>query len=314
MTFMSMSKSIGKIRPACTVFLAVLLLSVSCSGGKPSHEEAEKIITPVTVTAIEKGKIEESVDLPAQSTFLNKSIVRSSVTGTVEKVLVTFGDFVVTGQQIFILKTREAAVLGNPASADSSLAIKGEIMIRASRDGIITSVSHQGGDFVQEGDELAVISDRESFVFILEVPFEMNDMTRAGSKCTMIFPDGRSANCMIGGELPEMDQAAQTIKHFIRIPVNGTLPANLNVRVRLVKRENGDAIILPRQAVLGNETQTEFWVMKLINDSVAVKVPVKKGIENSSQVEIAEPELSKTDRIVLKGAYGLPDTANVVIR
>ncbi len=37
-------------------------------------------------------------------------------------------------------------------------------------------------------------------------------------------------------------------------------------------------LVLPKQAVLGNETQTEFWVMKLINDSTAVKVINKQRV------------------------------------
>ncbi|HVN58158.1 MAG TPA: biotin/lipoyl-binding protein [Bacteroidales bacterium] len=296
------------------VFASALTMAVSCTGGNAGHGEPEKIVTPVTVTSITKGKIAESLDLPAQSTFLNKSMVRSSTTGSVEKILVTYGDHVKTGQQIFTIKTREASVLGNSMRADTSLAFRGEIKIFASRDGIITSVSHQGGDFVQEGDELATISDAESFVFILDVPFEINSLVQNNRRCTMLFPDGRTVPCEIGGQLPEMDQAAQTIRYFIRIPYTGILPSNLNVSVRLVKRESNDAVILPRAAVLGNETQTEFWVMKLISDSVAVKVPVRKGIETTSGIEITDPVLSASERIILTGGYGLPDTANVVIR
>ena len=311
---MSMIKSIIKKAFPGILLVPALLLAVSCSGGKTPGAEAEKIITPVTVTSITRGLIAENTDLPAQSTYLNRSIVRSSTTGTVEKVLVTFGDYVKTGQQIFTVKTREASVIGNSLKSDTSLSIRGEIKIFSSRDGIITSVSHQGGDFVQEGDELAVISDRESFVFILDVPFELNGLVRENRKCTLIYPDGKKVSCEIGGQLPEMDQAAQTVRYFIRVPLTGILPSNLNVKVRMVKSERNDAVIVPREAVLGNETQTEFWVMRLISDSIAVKVPVKKGIENQSEIEIAEPVLSKTDRIVLTGGYGLPDTANVVIR
>jgi multidrug efflux pump subunit AcrA (membrane-fusion protein) len=290
------------------------VLSMSCGSGGSTEGTVQKTITPVTVTTIKKGDMEESIELPAQSTFLNKSIVRSSTTGTVEKVLVTFGDYVKRDQMIFTLKTKEASIIAGSIRNDSTLAFRGEIKIQASRDGLITSVSHQGGDFVQEGDELAVISDRESFVFILEVPYEINSLAEHNSKCTLVFPDGKTIAGSIGGQLPEMDQTAQTLKYFIKAPFGGILPSNLNIRVRLVKRENPSAIILPRDAVLGNETQTEFWIMKLINDSVAIKVPVKKGIENRDKIEISGPALGLTDRIIVTGGYGLPDTANVVVK
>jgi uncharacterized NAD(P)/FAD-binding protein YdhS len=51
--------------------------------------------------------------------------------------------------------------------------------------------------------------------------------------------------------------------------------------------------------------------MKMINDSTAVKVPVKKGIETSDKVEILSPEFSPQDKILLNGNYGLADTAKV---
>jgi hypothetical protein len=54
--------------------------------------------------------------------------------------------------------------------------------------------------------------------------------------------------------------------------------------------------------------------MKLINDTIAIKVPITKGFENSEEVEIISPEFLQTDRIIFTGNYGLPDTARVKIK
>jgi hypothetical protein len=94
----------------------------------------------------------------------------------------------------------------------------------------------------------------------------------------------------------------------------GQLPANLNAVVSIIKSSRSQAAVLPKDAVLSNETQTEFWIMKLINDTTAIKVPVTKGFENNEEVEITGPEFLRTDRIVLTGGYGLPDTARVIIK
>jgi hypothetical protein len=51
----------------------------------------------------------------------------------------------------------------------------------------------------------------------------------------------------------------------------------------------------------------------MINDSTAVKVPVKKGMETKDNVEIVSPALSSSDKILLTGNYGLPDTAKVKV-
>jgi hypothetical protein len=88
----------------------------------------------------------------------------------------------------------------------------------------------------------------------------------------------------------------------------------MNAIVSVIKSSRPKAAVLPKSAVLGNETQTDFWVMKLINDTTAIKVTVTKGFENNEEVEIKEPVFLKTDRIILTGSYGLPDTARVIIK
>jgi hypothetical protein len=70
-------------------------------------------------------------------------------------------------------------------------------------------------------------------------------------------------------------------------------------------------MLVPREAVMTNEKQTEFWLMKLCRDSLAIKVPVEKGIENEGQVEIISPDLNPCDTLITEGAYELPDSSIV---
>ncbi len=70
---------------------------------------------------------------------------------------------------------------------------------------------------------------------------------------------------------------------------------------------------MPKEAVLGNETQTEFWIMKVINDSTAIRINIRKGYENNNEIEIIEPGFLESDRIILSGNYGLSDTAGISI-
>ena len=68
------------------------------------------------------------------------------------------------------------------------------------------------------------------------------------------------------------------------------------------------------QLLITNVTQDSFWVMKLINDTTAVKINITRGIENDSVVQILNSNLKPDDKIILSGAYGLPDTAKVEIK
>lgn len=71
--------------------------------------------------------------------------------------------------------------------------------------------------------------------------------------------------------------------------------------------------MLPKSAVLSDELMQRFWVMKLINDSTAIKVPVTIGAQNDSLIEIKNPVFNSYDKILVSGNYGLSDTALVKV-
>jgi len=83
--------------------------------------------------------------------------------------------------------------------------------------------------------------------------------------------------------------------------------------VALVKKLKINTTSIPKAALLSNDTQTEFWIMKMIDSVTAVRVDVKKGIETNSNVEILSPQLFSKDKLVLTGHYGLADTAKVIV-
>ena len=291
----------------------MILFSASCKHRTATSEEVMLVRTPVTITPVTLKSVSSTVDLPAVTTFMNKSIIRASTAGTIEKISITTGDFVTAGQLLFIIRTRESTAMGNSSMSDTSLSFKGRINIISHKEGVISSISYQKGDFVQEGDELAVVSEQNSMVFILDVPFELDKYIEKNRNCTIVLPDNRKINGSITGKLPEMDMQSQTIRYVIKPISPGRLPANLIGTVSLIRSTNNKAIVLPKRAVLGDETQTKFWVMKLINDSVAIKINVSKGFESNDEVEITDPLFTATDRIILTGNYGLPDTARITI-
>jgi hypothetical protein len=118
---------------------------------------------------------------------------------------------------------------------------------------------------------------------------------------------------IISSRLPVADIQSQTESFIVKPTTPEKLPENLIAKISIIKSSKVKAFTLPKTAVLSNETQTDFWIMKLINDSTAVKIPVKKGIELSDKVEILQPVLDRSDRILQTGNYGLPDTAKVTI-
>ena len=298
-------------------FLFLLIVSIelifSCKHGTKSIEEVSVVKTPVTIIPVTYKSVTSTVALSAVATYMNKSIIRATTAGTIEKILINPGDYVAADQLLFTIRTREAMALSKQGQGDSSLVFLGLINIASHKNGVINSISYQKGDFVQEGDEMAVISEQNSLVFLLDVPFELEKYIEKNRNCRIILPDNRQIIGTITGKLPEMDMQSQTIRYVIKPQSIDRLPGNLIASINLVKSTNEKAMVLPKQAVLGDETQTTFWVMKLINDSTAVKIIVNKGFENNEEVEITNPEFLPSDRIVRTGNYGLPDTARITI-
>ena len=292
---------------------AIVMTFSSCRHAVQSAEETTVVRTPVTVVPVEYKPVSSTITLPAVATFMNKNIIRATTAGTIEKISIAPGEFISDGQLLFTIKTREAMALDKKAIADTSLSFKGVINILSHKEGVINSISYQKGDFVQEGDEMATVSEQNSLVFIMDVPFELDKYIEKNRSCRIILPDNRQINGTIERKLPEMDMQSQTMRYVIKPLSTNRLPGNLIASVTLVKASNEKATVLPKPAVLGDETQTSFWVMKLINDSTAVRIVVSKGYENNEEVEITSPVFLPSDRIVLTGSYGLSDTARVTI-
>lgn len=296
-------------------FILLFGIMLTNCGNSGSQDEGRIVnATPVTVTEIAVGPMAQYLELNATSFFQKKSTVRSTTTGIVSSVEINPGDKVVKGQLLFTVTTREAAALrsGN-MQGDSTLRFNGELRVTAAKSGTVSTVDHQKGDYVQEGDELASLAEQSSLVFNLQAPYELTGFTKKGQSCVIVLPDNSHIKGTISSILPAMDFQAQTLTLIVRPSATKELPENLIALVKIVKCSKNNACTLPKEAVLTDETQTDFWVMKLINDSTAVRVDVEKGIETDEKVEILKPTFTEKDRIVLTGNFGLADTAKVTI-
>jgi hypothetical protein len=297
---------------------ALLLLLASCGSRAPEkdkEEEAVVTVTPVTIDSVTTGPLTEYLELNATSSYLKKNSVKSSASGYINQIMVNIGDQVGKGQDLFLIKTKEASAMERvKQQTDSLFRFIGLIHISSFQEGIISTLNRHAGDYVQDGDELCIVSDKTSYVFLLDVPYELNQYIKEGASCEIVLPDKRIIPGVIHSNLPAMDLNSQTESFLVKPSTAITLPENLIARIRIVKSKKEHAQTLPKSAVLSNEIQSEFWIMKLLNDSVAVKVPVHKGIETTDRTEITEPLFKADDRILSNGNYGLADTARVSIQ
>lgn len=303
-------KTICRLSFLCSIFVW------SCgSPGAGSTEEEVETHTPVTVTNPIFGPVKETVMLNATAVFRQQNFVKANLTGYVKKVYAVKGYPVHAGQTLFVLKTKEAEAIGNAVNKlNSSFNFSGVNVIKAGAAGFISDVNHQAGDYVQDGEQLAVISDAGSFSFIMNVPYEDQTFVLPGKEVIVILPDGERRQAKVSALLPTMDSVSQTRSVALSLANKNGIPENLVAQVEIVKSAKTVSLLLPKKTVLSDESLTAFWIMKMINDTTAVKVPVKTGIETGDNIEILKPALSAEDRILLSGNYGLADTAFVILQ
>jgi multidrug efflux pump subunit AcrA (membrane-fusion protein) len=291
------------------------MLLASCHWGKNAPEEAlPEGRVPVTVTSVKIGALYESVELNATSQFLLKTSVKSMTNGYLEEMNVSPGQKISKGERLFVVRSKEAHNLSNTmGKVDSLLHFEGKMLVTAPGNGYILQLAYREGDYVQDGETIATIGDMKSLVFMLELPYELKPFLAENKTVELSLPDGEKLKGTISSAMPVIDAASQTQSYVIRVNSAKPIPENLIAKVQFIKKVSSKAAILPKEAILTNEVQSQFWIMQMQDSITAVKVLVVKGIEAGDSVEIVSPHLNPAQKILVTGNYGLSDTAKVVI-
>jgi hypothetical protein len=298
-----------------TLRIIVLFAFALCSCSRTSSEEEApvKAKVPVEVTGLTRGIVKDELTLFANTLYLKRNVVTSPIPAFITQVFIKLGDPVRQGQVLYLLETKERRALGSQAVVPDSSALSfGKITIKAPASGIISTLDKQQiGDYVLEGGQLCTIAESNALAFAVNVPFEFTPFAKAGMKCTLVLPDESRHPATFTTPLTTMNSLAQTQTILAKASESLFLPENLIVKVIVNKSAEAKQQVLPKACVLTDEMMEKFWVMKLMNDSTAVKVPVTPGVRNLDLVEIIEPKFKPDDKFLISGNYGLPDTALV---
>ena len=250
-----------KYIPVISVYLFVITL-VSCGNNAADESDSSdstETITPVTITHPSTSDMQQTVEVNAMSSYLLKTYVKANAVGYLQTANVHLGQYVSKGQTLFIIKTKEAEALGNTINnIDSSLHFEGTVHVKAPGSGYVTQLSFTAGNYVQDGEQLAEITDTKSFAFILDLPYELRSYLSLNQSVQLRLPDSTVLQGNVQSALPTVDSIAQTQRFIIKVNTDKLIPENLMAKVNLVKETKQNATTLPKEAVLSNEEQTEF--------------------------------------------------------
>lgn len=285
--------------------LATALCLFSCKQNSTVTEENTQAPT-VSATHPVQGNISETQQLNGQVVYLNKTALTSPIAGYVVSVKTTIGKQVTSGDLLFEIQTKESAVLhqSNPMS--------GIVKIYATVSGVVSALPiNEAGVYVSEGNDLATIIKNSDMVIQVNTPYEYYQQLVSQKTIEIELPNHQTTSAKLYKSMPFTDPASQTQQLYYKLNKAFILPENMNITALFCKAQHCQTLLLPKTAILTNETQNHFWVMKIVNDTMAIKIPVETGLEANDTVEIIHPNLQLSDKIIEKGAYGLPDRTRV---
>jgi multidrug efflux pump subunit AcrA (membrane-fusion protein) len=299
------------------LFMAVLLSWLPACNSAPADSPAEsgpRPRTQVGFTYVQIRDLRQEERFPATAFYPESNKLAAPIAGYILSSPGQAGESVRKGQKLFHLETKEhRAISEDPELKDSDLAKMGTVTVSAPAAGMLLTLDQREGDFVSEGTTLCTIAISEQIRFRLNVPYEYNQYVRPGLGCTIELPDDTRLKGRIEDYISGSGVTAQTLTFSVRPLAPTSVPDGLNVVVLLQTARADQAMIVPQDAILANETLDRFWVMLLSNDSTAVKVPVITGLSTGDSIQIVSPPFTAADRILTTGNYGLEDTAFVNI-
>ena len=295
------------------ILLFIPLVFISCSGDSGNPNNVSSGGTPVVITHPSIMDLKDYLKLNANTIFLNKEIVRASFQGYIEKIYKNIGDEVNPGDDLFQVKTKESAAADSMQINIGNKIFAGSVLIKAKTKGVLTELNYHNGDLISDGEQIAVVSNPSSLRIRLNVPFEDALKIRLRQNCEINLPGGEKLKGIIDKKVPSVDPVSQTQAFLIKLLKYRELPENLNVFVMIPFRTFKNAIVLPKSSVMTNVTEDAFWIMKLVNDTTAIRIDVNRGIETDSLQQILSPKLNLSDMVISSGSYGLPDTAKIEI-
>ena len=156
-------------------------------------------------------------------------------------------------------------------------------MLRADRDGILTSIVGEVGATIRRGDVLARIADLSAYRVEASISDVHAAKLAAGMRAKVTL-DGD----VLDGTIESVDPriVSGVVKFFVTLdqPAHPRLRNNLRVDVAVITGSRSDTLVV-RRGALARTNNTHAFVVR---EDEAVRVPVRFGLAGTDAIEILE--------------------------
>lgn len=185
--------------------------------------------------------------------------------------------------------------------------------VKAPIQGVITARKVNLGDNVKVGQNLFDMVDFNTIVARVFVPERQIARLRLGQVARIIAPSlgGSVTEGTVLRIAPTVDPKSGTIKTTIKVPTgNRSLVPGLYVETELVVDKKADALLLPKRAVVYDDT--EAYVYRVKPDDTVERLRINPVLEDRDYLETAATDgLAAGDKIVVAGQAGLKSGTKV---
>ena len=183
--------------------------------------------------------------------------------------------------------------------------------------GIITERKVQIGQRVNVGTSVYKIMNFNEKITELQVPEREVGNIEKGQKVSIFSESLRNKEGVpqeyqgrVKRVSPVVDPSSGTFKVTIALENNAALKPGMFVNARIETDLKENSLLIPKSTVVYENEKKYVFVVR---DSVANKIDIEPGYENSYEIEALSSRISSDDSVVLLGKQGLKDGSRVKV-
>jgi membrane fusion protein (multidrug efflux system) len=182
----------------------------------------------------------------------------------------------------------------------------------APAEGVVARIGVQDGQLVAAGAALIEIASTEAVQVKLAVEPEDVNRVVPGQKATLSLVNDPSAETVEGHVrlvTRQVDPGTRLVYAYIALPKDSHLLLNAYV-VGRVETASHEGLVAPRQALFDDHGQQTLFVVR---DGKAQRVPVRTGLQNDDEIELAGTDVKPDEPVVVHGYRELNDGMRVEV-
>jgi membrane fusion protein (multidrug efflux system) len=189
--------------------------------------------------------------------------------------------------------------------------------VAAPISGTVFHIQAKAGESVSTAQTLAELSDIHRLEVTIKVPSKEASLIKLGQKIEINYnqPKDKSDKAPVSGTVTFLESAIdpQTDSVTVRAAIaeNSGLQPNQFVNSRIIYDVHENCLAIAQDGVVTDPNGSTY--IALVRDDIATRKIVRAMFKESGLQEIAGEGLEEGMKVVIEGAYGLPDQTKILV-